>query len=198
MLFVPRGVSGPLAEIGLKLLAEEIDAHFQTIRTQKTQSVLVVLPSGTGTTATFLNRHLQALSKRGQIYQAKTVGVSVALKPEDLKSEIEAQHPNEPTGYPTFTHPSKKRIPFARPDPHVKAVWCAVKRRGLLLDLIYGPVAWMSLFEMLPSIDPESCEVYYVHTGGITGNDTQLHRYATLEASLKPKLSATRPQTCTL
>lgn len=182
-------MSCDLAEVGLQQLAEEIDAHFQTIRTPKTRSMLVFLPSGTGTTATFLNKHLQLLSKRDQPYEVDTLGVSVAMKPSDLLSQIKAQYPNEPGKYPNFIHPSKKRIHFARPNPHVKAIWCAMKRKGLVLDLIYGPVAWMSLFEILPSIDSETCEVYYIHTGGLTGNGTQLHRYNKLESCPVPQSS---------
>lgn len=177
ILDVPRGVSCEEAEEGLAKLAQELDDHFRSIRGEKTNSCIVVLPSGTGTTAMFLNKHLQILSSKDKPYLAKTVGVSIAMKQEDILKEIQAQYPNEKHGYPTFTHPSKKRIMFAKPDPTVKAVWCTMKRKGILLDLIYGPVAWMSLFELLPSVDPEACEVYYVHTGGITGNETQLHRY---------------------
>lgn len=188
---IPRGVSCELAEVGLKQLAEEIDAHFQSVRTDKTRSLIVVLPSGTGTTATYLNKHLQILSRHGNPYDTKTLGVSIAMKPNDLQTQIEAQFPNEVHPYPVFTHPSKKRIMFARPDPHVKAIWCTLKRKGLLLDLIYGPVAWMSLFELLPSIDPEACEVYYIHTGGLTGNETQLHRYQTTDACAVPRPPST-------
>jgi len=178
VLDLPRGVSCHEAEEGIAQLAEEIHEHFTTNFDRP--SCHVFLPSGTGTTAMFLNRHLQRLSRQSKAYAVTTVGVSVAVRPDDLLRQIRAQYPNEEHGYPTFTHPTKKRIRFAVPDASVKATWCCMKRKGLELDLIYGPVAWMSLFEYLPSLDADLTEIYYVHTGGLTGNETQLRRYEQL------------------
>jgi 1-aminocyclopropane-1-carboxylate deaminase/D-cysteine desulfhydrase-like pyridoxal-dependent ACC family enzyme len=179
ILDLPRGVSCKEAEEGIAQLAQEIHDHFVQNFGGSRSSCLVFLPSGTGTTATFLNRHLQRLSRLSG-HKASVIGVSVAMKPADLLRQIQAQYPHEELGYPLFTHPSRKRIRFAVPDHSVKAIWCAMKRKGVELDLIYGPVAWMTLFEYLPNIDPRQTEVYYIHTGGLTGNDTQMHRYTAL------------------
>lgn len=186
ILDLPRGVSCNEAEEGIAQLAQEIHNHFTS--NFHRSSCHVFLPSGTGTTAMFLNRHLQRLSRQAN-YSATVVGVSVAVKPGDLLKQIQAQHPNEAHGYPVFTHPTKRRIRFAQPDATVKATWCTMRRKGLDLDLIYGPVAWMSLFEHLPTLDPSLTEIYYVHTGGLTGNETQLHRYAQLSSSSCPTSS---------
>lgn len=173
ILDLPRGVSCNEAELGLKELACELYEHFSQL---SKPSFSVFLPSGTGTTAFFLNRHLQLLSRESG-HSATTYGVSVAMKPEDLLRTIQDKYPDEPLGYPNFVHPTKTRIRFAKPHPSVKAIWCAMKRKGLLLDLIYGPVAWMYLLEKLPSIDENTNAVYYVHTGGLTGIESQLKRY---------------------
>lgn len=176
ILDLPRGVSCSEAEEGIAELAQELHEHFFANFAGKRSSCFVFLPAGTGITATFLNRHLQRLSKESG-YQATVVGVSVAMRPEDILHQIQGQYPDEQHGYPLFTHPTRKRIRFAVPDPSLKSIWCAMKRKGLDLDLIYGPVAWMTLFEYLPNIDPNQSEVYYIHTGGLTGNETQMHRY---------------------
>ena len=180
VLDLPRGVSCNEAEEGVAQLALEIHQHF--VANFNRPHCHVFLPSGTGTTAMFLNRHLQRLSRTAN-YSATTVGVSVAVRPADLLKQIQAQYHDELHGYPLFSHLTKKRIRFAQPDASVKATWCTMKRKGLELDLIYGPVAWMSLFEHLPSLDAENSEIYYIHTGGLTGNDTQLRRYERLSGS---------------
>jgi 1-aminocyclopropane-1-carboxylate deaminase len=155
-------------------LAREIFEHFRNIAPHKNQ-IHVYLPSGTGTTAHFLHRNLLLLSENTGI-QPYTVGVSIAMTPQNLLASVQRSHPAEP-GYPIFAHPSQGRIRFAEPNARVKSMWCFMKRKGIDLDLIYGPVAWMLLFEQLPSIDHSKAEVYYVHTGGLTGNASQLKRY---------------------
>lgn len=176
VLFIPRGVSSEVADEGLAELAKEIHEHFASNFPNKT-SLITFLPAGTGTTAMFLHRHLHRLARlQNAHYTPTTFAVSIAMKPHHLISRLQQSYPDDPS-FPEVIHPSGPRIRFAEPNARVKATWCCMKRKGLDLDLIYGPIAWMALLERLPSFDLDTAEVYYIHTGGLTGNDSQLKRY---------------------
>ena len=164
-------------------LAQEIFEHFRSIAPNKSE-LYVYLPSGTGTTAHYLHRNLLRLAK-GTGVTPFTLGVSIAMRPQDLQASIEKTYPGE-LGYPLFVHPSKERYRFAEPNPHLKSMWCCLKRKGLEIDLIYAPVAWTVLFEQLPMINHNVAEVYYIHTGGLTGNESQLKRYPDQQCKVTP------------
>ena len=147
--FVPQGGAWPLAEPGVAALAREIDEWWRTRpgggldvpRLRPSARALdVVIPSGTGTTALFLARHVPP-------------GVTVYAVPcKGNSSTLIARMRtlDERTG-------GVGRLPTVLPPPPSHTVtlgtaavplltaWRDASDSGVLLDLTYGPVAWAAL-----------------------------------------------------
>jgi hypothetical protein len=66
---------------------------------------------------------------------------------------------------------------FARPEAGLYATWQALRREGLLVDLIYAPYAWQVMLEHSPELWGSHSHVMYVHTGGLEGLESQRARY---------------------
>lgn len=67
---------------------------------------------------------------------------------------------------------------FAQPDPMLLDTYRRLKDAGIEFDLIYAPVMWRALIEAVSQIEGE---VLYVHSGGVSGNETMLARYERFE-----------------
>ena len=159
-LFVPQGGADPIAEAGVARLAEEIEAWRRATGLDR---LGVVTPSGTGTTALYLRRHLP---KTVAVYTVPVVGDETILHAQWRRLAL----PGEalPTVLPYTPHP------FAKPRPDYLRIWRALAAAGVVFDLIYAPPTWLAL---LAAYERLVRPVLYVHSGGITGNGTQLDRY---------------------
>jgi len=158
-LLLAQGGADPLARAGLNLLAEEIR---QWQAEQQIDALHVVTPSGTGTTACYL---AQALPE-AQILTTPAVGDAPFLI-----EQIERLNP-----MPANLHilESDKRYHFARPYPELLRTWQALTAANINVDLIYGTLMWHVLLQHLDNI---SGAILYLHSGGLSGNDTMLDRY---------------------
>ncbi|OWY96218.1 hypothetical protein PHMEG_00033568, partial [Phytophthora megakarya] len=179
-LYIPQGAAFPLAQEGVKLLAEEINEYVLTQWQHKQFSV--VLPCGTGTTALYLAQHLHPDIK---LYAVPCVGDAAYLQ-QQFEQLIE-EDPSlqlQTTLLPQVLVP-KRKSRFGRLWWPLYDMYQDVLRETKVdFDLVYGAFAWHSLFsdesvldEILDRNGAKERELLYVHTGGTSGNATMLARY---------------------
>ena len=159
-LVIPQGGAAPLAEQGIKVLADEIKQWQQE---QNINKLNVITPSGTGTTAYYLAKHLPDC----QVLTTASVGDNIYL------TQQMRQLGNMPHNL-KLLEPSRK-YHFAKPYPEFLETYQALKQSGIAFDLIYAPLMWQALLTSMQNIQGT---VLYVHSGGLMGNTTMLERYA--------------------
>jgi len=167
-LFVPQGAAWPGAEYGVAQLAEEI-AEWRRRILPGTALLDVVLPAGTGTTALFLARHVP----RGvRVHAVPCVGSCEYLADQldrlDRASGALGVLPK------TLVPPLSHSVPFGEPSATLLSTWREAARHTVLLDLIYGPVAWGAMFAHQW---PAGSNLLYINCGGQEGLRSQLARY---------------------
>ena len=186
-LFVPQGAAWPGAEAGVAGLAHEIGDWWEREHSASPPPLSVVVPAGTGTTALFLARHAPSYVR---VFAVPCVGGSEVLTAQmntlDQASGCVGTLPE------VLEPPDALRTPFAAPSPAVLAAWRdAARSHDLLLDLVYGAIAWGTLAEcgFAPSSGhargggsagstSDRGGTLYVHCGGLEGLGTSLRRYA--------------------
>ncbi len=157
-MVVPEGGRFKEAAFGIKRLADEIIGWAETSGVNPT----VVLPSGTGTTALFLQKFLP--------FRVKTVA---CVKGEEyLKRQFFALEKDE-RHHPQILVPSKK-FTFAKPYKELLHIYNRLKEEsGIEFELIYDTVAFFTLLEKKEI----KKDMLYIHQGGIVGNESMLQRY---------------------
>ncbi|MDX1295587.1 MAG: 1-aminocyclopropane-1-carboxylate deaminase, partial [Sulfurimonadaceae bacterium] len=127
------------------------------------EDLIVVTPSGTGTTAYYLAASL----KEATVVTIPVVGDAVYLRRQmHLLGPI-------PANLQIIEAPKKHH--FARPCPELLASYRELLEAGLEVDLIYGAKMWHDLLEYADMDVKRS--VLYLHSGGLIGNETMLERY---------------------
>ena len=161
ILVVSQGGADKIAKEGVLLLAKEIN---EWKAQEKIERLSVVLPSGTGTTALYLQ---DVLDEEIELYTSVLVGDEVY---QNEQWERLSRGP-----YPSIFPLDKKRK-FAKPyDEYLQIYKELESSTGIIFDLIYAPKTWMEMMDNLADIDGE---ILYIHTGGVSGNSTMLQRYA--------------------
>lgn len=160
-IVVPQGGADASAREGICLLADEIRAWMK----EYPETVTVVTPSGTGTTSALLAEALPECT----VVTTPCVGGR-----EYLMQQIENLVPLPPNLKILET---RKNYRFATPDADLFRMYEKLKDAGIEFDLIYAPVMWTALLE---NSDAMEGEILYVHSGGVSGNETMLARYARL------------------
>ncbi len=156
-LYLPEGGRCPEAEEGIAILAKEILEWAKKER----KSPTVFLPSGTGTTALFLQKYLPF-----QVYTIPCVGGEAYLW-----EQFEALDPTAPK--PIILPPPKK-YRFGRLYLKLFELWRELKAQtGVTFDLLYDPVGFATLLHH----DLLDEDLLYIHQGGIMGNETMIERY---------------------
>ncbi|WP_345984472.1 pyridoxal-phosphate dependent enzyme [Sulfurimonas sp. HSL-1656] len=155
---IPQGGADPAAEAGVSVLAEAIR---QWQAAQGIKCLNVVTPSGTGTTAAYLARALP---------ECRIVTVAAVGDPAYLRRQIEALMPMPPN-LTILSTPYR----FGSLHDALLQTYEKLKAAGVAFDLIYAPVMWLALMEAWDELEGE---VLYVHSGGVSGNETMLARYA--------------------
>ncbi len=158
-LVIPQGGADPLAEQGIKVLADEIKQWQQE---QNINKLNIITPSGTGTTAYYLAKHLPNY----KVLTTASVGDNTYL------TQQMQQLGNIPHNL-KLLEPSRK-YHFAKPYPEFLETYQTLKQSGIAFDLIYAPLMWQTLLASMQSIQGA---VLYVHSGGLMGNDSMLKRY---------------------
>lgn len=176
---------------------KDIDS-LQQIRSTKqrekkqTKRVAVIVPSGTGATAFFLHRHLSTrhlVSPTSEFsYDVRVYAVPVVGPQSDLIAQMyeiynavekqSKQQTKTENQIPQIIDTAKKYW-FGKLYPEFKNIWMMLKRKGLEVDLIYATKAWKAFMENIDLFKDQY--VIFLHTGGISGNSTQLKRYRLMQ-----------------
>lgn len=164
-LFIPQGAATSEAQFGIKLLAQEILAWKKE---HKIENLCVATPSGTGTTALWLHQHLQH-------YNITILTTAVVGDANYLTEQMKRISPD---GSLPRILKTEKKYPFAKPNTDLYNHYKNFLDLGVTFDLIYAPVMWQALEENKKIW--EDSTLLYVHSGGVTGNKSQLLRYEKL------------------
>ena len=156
-LFINEGVWQPQAEAGFISQARQIERWADA----EGKTVDIFLPSGTGTSAAFLAKHVKF-----DVYTCPCVGDA-----DYLKSEIEALTPNSKV---RILQPPKK-YHFGDLKSELYQIWREVcEQTGIEFELIYDPVGFLT---MMANLGAFKNEILYIHQGGTLGNISQKLRY---------------------
>ena len=149
---VDQGGAVKEAKEGLEVLAQEIRAENLVLRSLAT-------PSGTGSTALFLALSLPEF----KVYTTPAIG-----NVDYLKKQMQALH--EIPKNLIILAPAKKRH-FAKPYPEYLEIYKKLLKSGIEFDLLYSPGMWEALLTQTDE------EILYIHSGGVSGNESMLKRY---------------------
>ncbi|BCD59865.1 1-aminocyclopropane-1-carboxylate deaminase [Nitratiruptor sp. YY08-14] len=160
VVIVPEGARCKEAEEGIKLLAQEI---MEWAENENIKQLNIFLPSGTGTTALFLQKNLS----RFQVFAVPCVGDKEYLKKQFFALEADEKF------HPTILEPPKK-YHFGKLYKELFAIWQKLKEQtGVEFDLLYDPIA----FKTIISNSRFPIPFLYIHQGGLKGNETMIERY---------------------
>ncbi|QOG11960.1 1-aminocyclopropane-1-carboxylate deaminase/D-cysteine desulfhydrase [Arcobacter sp. FWKO B] len=161
VLYIPEGGYAQESKYGIKILAEEINSW---ISTQKNKDFKIFLPSGTGTTALFLQEYLMY-----PVYTCACVGDSAYLKKEFFGlNQDETKHP--------IILETSKKYHFGNLYKNLYELWVELKAKTMIeFDLLYDPVGFDTLLLNLNEF--ENSQIIYIHQGGLIGNITMKQRY---------------------
>ncbi len=160
-LFIEEGGRVQEAQYGIKILAEEINSW--AIKND-IKRLKVFLPSGTGTTALFLQKNLPF----------KVLTVPCVGGEEYLKSQFFYLEKNEKY------HPSiiklDKKYHFGKLYKDFFEIYKEVLRdTNIEFDLLYDPLGFISMLSS--EYFNEDITILYIHQGGVLGNKTMINRY---------------------
>jgi len=159
-LHVEEGGRQKEAEEGIEILAKELLVDIQT---HSIQNPYLFLPSGTGTTALFLQKHLPF-----PVFTCNTVGDSAYLQKQWKMVEPKL------TRLPTILE-TKQKYHYGKLYMELYVLWQRLhKEMGVDFDLLYDSVGWQALLEHLPLLEGTPI---YLHQGGILGNASMVQRY---------------------
>jgi len=152
-LIIEEGARVRESEEGIKILADEINDY--CIK----NNLKVFLPSGTGTTAFFLAKHLDV-----EVITTPCVGDEEYLK----KQWSFLSKDNEKL--PVILLP-KRKYRFGKLYKNLYDLWVELKSAGIEFDLLYDPIGWEVVLQN------NLQNILYIHQGGILGNISMLKRY---------------------
>ena len=164
-VFVPEGGRCTQAEFGVKILAEEI---IYWAKQKNKENVKIVLPSGTGTTALFLQKNLPEF----EVLTCACVGGDEYLKKQFF--ELNSNEKEHPTVLKT-----QKKYHFGKLYKEFYDMYNnLLKQTDIEFDLLYDPLGFLSLKKYLNEIKNKNLPtILYIHQGGLLGNITMIERY---------------------
>lgn len=159
-IIVEEGGRQKEAEFGIKILADEL---INDIKNANIENPYIFLPSGTGTTALFLQKHLPF-----KVFTCSCVGSDEYLKEQWKMID------DDESIFPTILG-SQKKYHYGKLYKELYELWYELKiDMGVAFDLMYDPVGWQ---KFLLHIDEIEGTPIFIHQGGIKGNESMLKRY---------------------
>lgn len=169
--YVPEGGANEQAMVGVYQLADELMAFFDE---QREPQMKVMLPSGTGTMAWFLQQRFAQKGYHIEVWTCACVGSNEYLSAQ-FKRFASYSRLSDP-GKLKVLAPAKK-YHFGKLYREFWQVWqSVVKQTGVEFELLYDPLGWMCLLDKLKSLSTPPL-VVYIHQGGVLGNQSMLVRY---------------------
>ena len=170
VLFVEEGGRQPEAEEGIRLLAREI-VEWQ--ERNGIEVLTVFLPSGTGTTALYLQKNCSLLTAHSSL-TTKVVTTPCVGDARYLRRQFAMLESDEKL-WPTVLD-TRKKYHFGKLYREFYRLWLELYRQtGVEFDLLYDPKGWLTLFEK--KMWESGGEILYLHQGGLKGNESMLPRY---------------------
>ncbi len=161
-LFIPEGGRCQLAQHGIKQLAIELK---QFSKASNLNNPVVMLPSGTGTTALFLQANLPF-----KVLTCACVGGDDYLKTQFYELEEDSSQ------WPIILSTPKK-YHFGKLYPEFYQIWKKLNNQTQIeFDLLYDPLGWLTVLDHLKTTKAKQ-DIIYIHQGGIVGNQSMLPRY---------------------
>lgn len=164
-LFIPEGGRCAYAEYGVSMLAKEILAWS---RVNNINGLKVFLPSGTGTTALFLNQYFIRQQTDIRVITCAVVGGDAYLRQQFFMLNSDTSE------HPQIMNTGKK-YHFGKLYAEFYYMWQRICASGIQFELLYDPLGFMVLEAYLQTSDQSP--VMYLHQGGLLGNETMLPRY---------------------
>lgn len=153
--FIPQGGVCEISKTGIYELALELE---KDIRNLKNPAIFYV--SGSGASAGYLSEFLPC------IFTTPAAGDATYLKQIFLDMKISSS--------PKILG-IKQKIPFAKPDIRLWEIYQEWLKIGIEFDLVYDCLGWLCLKENLSDFDKR--DIVFIHSGGLSGNPTQIKRY---------------------
>lgn len=159
ILFIEEGGALEEASYGLKILADEIREYRIN---HAIDNLKIFLPSGTGTTALFLQKYLDT-----EVLTCACVGDDEYLQKQFFTLEKDEKN------HPTILKRTKK-FHFGKLYKENYLLWKDLSfQTKIEFDLLYDPIGWNTLLH-----NYNSDFIYlYIHQGGLVGNESMLQRY---------------------
>lgn len=158
-IFIQEGGAVKEAQYGIKLLAQEIALW---AKEQQIENLNVFLPSGTGTTALYLQKFLPF-----EVFTCACVGDEIYLKKQFEMLE-DKNHP--------IILKTPKKFHFGKLYKENFHIWNQLKdQTNIEFDLLYDPIGWQTLCNSI--LYKKNIPIMYIHQGGIIGNITMIDRY---------------------
>lgn len=165
-LYIPEGGGHSCSEPGLQQLASEIKAWVQSNHIENPK---LMLPSGTGTTALYLQKHLPF-----EVLTCACVGGQDYLRQQMLGLSLDTEHSPTILESPDI---GAKKYHFGQLYPEFYLLWQEIREQtGITFELLYDPLGWLTMMRYL-ELATESVNMVYLHQGGLLGNQSMLPRY---------------------
>lgn len=162
-LWIEEGGRDSYADRGVKMLALEIIEWKNRLQLQE---LSIFLPSGTGTTALFLQKNIKSYGIK--VYTTPCVG------DERYLLEQFASLSKEPSDYPCILTPPKK-YHFGKLYRESYEIWLKLhEQTAIEFDMVYDPIGFLTLMHHKKLF---AHELLYIHQGGLRGNVSMLERY---------------------
>ena len=163
-LFISEGGAVKEASFGIEILANEIK-YWAKEQNFEDKKLKIFLPSGTGTTALYLQKFLPF-----EVFTCSCVGDDKYLKEQFLALE-EKNHPKILKKEKKY-HFGKLYIEFY--FKHIELL----KQTNIEFDLLYDSLGWIVFEEFVKNLENKDDFVFlYIHQGGVLGNKTMIERY---------------------
>ena len=169
VLWIEEGGRQPEAEEGIRLLAEEIVSWQES---NGIEVLTVFLPSGTGTTALYLQKNCSLITADSAL-TTEVVTTPCVGNADYLRRQFAMLESNEKL-WPTVLD-TQKKYHFGKLYREFYRLWLELYRQTEVeFDLLYDPKGWLTLLEQRDEIKGE---ILYLHQGGLKGNESMLPRY---------------------
>lgn len=161
-LFISEGGAVAEASFGVEILANEIKSW---VDENKIENLKIFLPSGTGTTALYLQKFLPF-----EVLTCACVGDENYLKKQF--EELEKDN------FPTIVQKEKKyhfgKLYKEFYDVHNELL----KQTNIEFDFLYDSLGWLCFENYLEKLEKKADMTFlYIHQGGIIGNESMIDRY---------------------